>query len=312
METIRKSEHYLWCERFRPRQLSEFIGNELLISKVNDYIKTEELPNMLLYGSAGTGKTSLAKILVNSLPCEYLYINASDDRTIDTIRDKIVGFASTVSLKPLRVIILDEADYLPALSQAALRNVIETYSLRTRFILTCNYIERMSSPIVSRCATFKIEPPSKEEVAGKLIEILNTLKVEYALNDIIFVVNSYYPDIRKIINYAQQYTIENKLIFGSDESIKNDYKEQLIDLLKKHGEKNIFNEIRQLIADAAFSNYDEVYRHLFDSVDVFSGDKQACIILELADAVYHSAIVVEKEIIFVAAMQRILTCLNEH
>jgi replication factor C small subunit len=270
MNLIRKTEHYLWAEKYRPKSLDAFIGNDTVKKAVEGFITKQDIPHLLFFGTAGTGKTSLAKLIVKHLPCDHIYINASDERTIDTIRDKIVGFAATVSFNPLRVVILDEADYLPALSQAALRNVMETYSIHSRFILTCNYVERMTSPIVSRCSGFKVEPPSMEAVAEHLAGILDSEKVTYTIEDIAFIVKSYYPDVRKIINFAQQSVVEGKLKIAEENAVESDYKNKLVDLLRDPKNKATFGDIRQLVADAAFSNYDEVYAFLYEKVDDYA------------------------------------------
>ena len=128
---------------------------------MNQYIGQNDIQNLIFYGPAGTGKTTLAKLIVKNIDCDYLYINASDERGIETIRDKVSGFASTMSFKPLKIIILDEADFLTIQAQASLRNVIEEFSQNCRFILTCNYVERIIDPLQSRCQTLKIVPPSK-------------------------------------------------------------------------------------------------------------------------------------------------------
>lgn len=307
--TERRTTHFLWAEKYRPKTLEAFIGNDTVKNAVKNFIDQKDFPHLLFYGTAGTGKTSLAKLLVKQIPCDHIYINASDERTIDTVRDKIVGFAATVSFEKLRVVILDEADYLPALSQAALRNVMETYSIHSRFILTCNYIERMTTPIVSRCAAFKIDPPAMDLVAAQLAAILETEQVKYKDEAIEFIVKSYYPDIRKIINFAQQNVDHGKMMVAVENYVETDYKEKLLALLKTPKKPGVFGEIRQLVADASFSNYDEIYRYLFDKVNEYGNGKEAQIILELAESVYQSSLVFEKEITFVAAIQRLLKTL---
>ena len=165
-------ENSLWVEKFRPSTLEEYVGNDQIKKVVSKYLQTNDLQNLCLYGQAGGGKTTLAKMIVNNIDCDYLYINASDERGIETIREKVTGFASVMSFKPIKVIILDEADYLTIQAQASLRNVIETFSQQTRFILTCNYIERIIDPIQSRCQVLKIQPPSKKDIAVHLKSIL--------------------------------------------------------------------------------------------------------------------------------------------
>ena len=145
------AEHSLWVERYRPTQLENYVGNEHLKAKVERYIKSNDVPHLLLYGRAGTGKTTLAKLIVKNIECDYLYINASDENSVDTVRNKVRQFASTIGFKDMKVIILDECDYITPNAQAALRNLMETFSKHCRFILTCNFVERIIDPIQSRC-----------------------------------------------------------------------------------------------------------------------------------------------------------------
>ena len=165
--------HSLWVEKYRPKDLSTYVGNEHLKEKVKVYLESEDVPHLLLFGKAGTGKTTLAKIVVNNIDCDYMYINASDENKVDDVRNKIKTFASSVGFKSLKVIILDECDYLTPNAQAALRNLMETFSKHCRFILTCNYVERIIDPIQSRCQSYKVVPPSKKDVAQHLVDILD-------------------------------------------------------------------------------------------------------------------------------------------
>ena len=146
-----KTEHTLWVEKYRPSNLDTYIGNDQLKSKVKVYLESGDLPHLLLFGKAGTGKTTLAKLLVNNIDCDYLYINASDENNVETVRSKVKNFASTMGFKDYKVIILDECDYITPNAQAALRNLMETFSKHCRFILTCNFVERIIDPIQSRC-----------------------------------------------------------------------------------------------------------------------------------------------------------------
>ena len=140
-------ENTLFVEKYRPTTLKTYVGNENIKETIQKYLDQDDIQNFIFYGPAGTGKTTLAKIIVKSLNCDYLYINASDENGIDTIRDKVKGFASSASWSGVKVVILDEADFITIQGQAALRNVIETFSRSTRFILTCNFIERLIDPL---------------------------------------------------------------------------------------------------------------------------------------------------------------------
>ena len=204
--------HSLWVEKYRPTDLSTYIGNEHLKEKVKVYLESEDVPHLLLFGKAGTGKTTLAKIVVNNIDCDYMYINASDENKVDDVRNKIKTFASSVGFKSLKVIILDECDYLTPNAQAALRNLMETFSKHCRFILTCNYVERIIDPIQSRCQSYKVVPPSKKEVAQQMVEILDKENCLYKLDDIALIVNAGYPDIRRVINSAQRQIVDNKSV----------------------------------------------------------------------------------------------------
>ena len=264
--------HSLWVEKYRPTDLSTYVGNEHLKNKVGVYLKNEDVPHLLLYGRAGTGKTTLAKIITNNIDCDTMYINASDENSVDAVRFKIRAFASSVGFKDLKVIILDEADYLTPNAQAALRNLMETFSKHCRFILTCNYVERIIDPIQSRCQSYKVVPPSKKEVAQQMVGILNQENCTYELDDVALIVTAGYPDIRRVINSAQRQIDDGKLKIDTSSIIQNDYKVKLIELLAS-GAK--LNDIRQLIADNSISDYSELYRLLYDEVETYSNGKVA-------------------------------------
>ena len=248
-------EHSLWVEKYSPYKLQTYIGNEHLKNKVKLYLESEDVPHLLLYGKAGTGKTTLAKIITNKIECDCLYINASDENNVDNVRNKIKTFASSIGFKSLKVVILDEADFLTPNAQAALRNLMETFSKHCRFILTCNYVERIIDPIQSRCQSYKIVPPSKKEVALHLKTILDTENVTFNLDDMALLVNSGYPDIRRVINSAQRQVVKGELKIDVSSIIQNDYKIQLLDKLT-NGSK--LSEIRQLIADNSITDYSEL------------------------------------------------------
>tara|TARA_Y100000310_G_scaffold15126_1_gene15129 strand:- start:344 stop:1255 length:912 start_codon:yes stop_codon:yes gene_type:complete len=298
-----EKDHHLWVERYRPRTLDTYIGNDHLKIKVERYIRDGDVPHLLLYGKAGTGKTTLAKIIVTNLDCDHLYINASDERGIDTIRNKIKMFASSVGFKPLKIIILDESDYLTPDAQASLRNVMETFSQHSRFILTCNYVERIIDPIQSRCQSYKIIPPSKKDVALFLKNILESEDVTYSLDDLALIVNSGYPDIRRVINSAQRQVVDGKLQIDVSSIIQSNYKLKLLECLSS-GSK--LSEIRQLLADNDVSDYSELYKLLYDEVDTYSNGKISECILILAESQYQDAHVVDKEINFMAMLIRLM------
>jgi len=288
--------NYIWVEKYRPSSLDTYIGNEHLKSKVEIYLESGDLPHLLLYGKAGTGKTTLAKILVNNIECDYLYINASDENSVDTVRNKVRQFASTVGFKDLKVIILDECDYITPNAQAALRNLMETFSKHCRFILTCNYVERIIDPIQSRCQSFQVIPPSKSEVAKHLHNILVQENIMDSMEDIKVLVDSGYPDIRRVINSAQRNVVNGQLKLDTSSIIQNDYKLKLLKILETQDKKTAFKDIRQLLADNKITDFADLFRLLYDEVDGYGKGHVAECILIVARYELSDSQVVDKEI----------------
>jgi len=300
--------NYLWVERYRPSTMDTYIGNEHLKSKVSIYLESGDLPHLLLYGRAGTGKTTLAKLLVNNIECDYLYINASDENNVDTVRTKVKTFASTMGFKDMKIIILDECDYITPNAQAALRNLMETFSKHCRFILTCNYVERIIDPIQSRCQSFQIIPPSKKEVAVHLSNILKNENVIFKVDDIATIINGGYPDIRKVINTSQRQVVKNELKLDAQEIILSDYKLKLLKVIqtKSKTRKEIFTEIRQILADAKVTDFADFFRLLYDEVDTYGTGHIAECILIIARYESSDTHVVDKEINAMAMLIELL------
>ena len=288
--------NYIWVEKYRPSSLDTYIGNEHLKSKVEIYLESGDLPHLLLYGKAGTGKTTLAKILVNNIECDYLYINASDENSVDTVRNKVRQFASTVGFKDLKIIILDECDYITPNAQAALRNLMETFSKHCRFILTCNYVERIIDPIQSRWQSFQVIPPFKSEVAKHLHNILVQENVMDSMEDIKVLEDSGYPDIRRVINSAQRNVVNGQLKLDTSSIIQNDYKLKLLKILETQNKKNAFKDIRQLLVDNKITDFADLFRLLYDEVDNYGKGHVAECILIIARYELSDSQVVDKEI----------------
>ena len=306
-----KLEHTLWVEKYRPDLLESYIGNEHLKSKIKLYLESGDLPHLLLYGRAGTGKTTLAKLLVNNIDCDQLYINASDENSVDTVRNKVRNFASTIGFKDMKVIILDECDYITPNAQAALRNLMETFSKHTRFILTCNYVERIIDPIQSRCQPFQIVPPSRKEVAVHLNNILKEESVTFEVDDVATLVNGGYPDIRRVINFAQRQVVDGKLSIDQNNLVAVDlnvnvFSSQIVNVLKTQNKKDAFITIRKMLADNQISDFADLFRLLYDEVDDYGKGHIAECILTIAKYQLSDAQVVDKEINAMAMLIELL------
>jgi replication factor C small subunit len=292
----------LFVEKYRPQDLDNFIGDSTVRDKVHEYITEGTLQNLLLFGPSGTGKTSLAKLIVKQLDADHLYINASDERGIDTIRDKIVPFASSIGFNGLKIVILDESDYLTAQAQATLRNVIETFSASCRFIFTCNYLDRIISPLQSRCVAFGIIPPSKKEVGQHVLQICDSEGIDYTKEDLGQIIITHYPDIRKILNTVQGSVKGGKLVLDSKSLINTDFENKVVAALKN---KAKLNDIRQMIADSGAQQFESLFRCLYDNVEEYT-TKVGDAIVTIAQYQYEYSFVIDKEICVAAMLNKLL------
>lgn len=296
-------QHTLWIEKYRSENLEQYIGNDTVKARIADCIASNDIPHFLFAGSAGTGKTTLAKLIVKNIKCDYLYINASDENGIDMIREKVKGFASTSTFQPLKVVILDEADFLTQPAQAALRNLIEEYSITTRFVLTCNYIERLIEPLQSRCEIHILKPPTKGDVAKHVCtNILDVEEIQYEMVDVAKIIKEYYPDVRSIIKVLQQNVKDSKLSIAA---LDINWTKQLIQILNKR-DKNAWYQIRQLVADSQVDDFQTAYRYMFEQLPKFSYGHDAELSVILDDFIWRSGVVPDKEINFAAAIAKIL------
>lgn len=295
-------QHTLLNEIYRPNDLENYVGNATLKASIGKQLEQNDIQNYLFYGPAGCGKTTLAKIIINNLDCESLYINASDERGIETIRDKVVGFSSVASIKPLKVVILDEADFLTIQAQASLRNVIETFSRTTRFVLTCNFVERIIDPIQSRCQTFKVVPPTKKEVAVHIAGICDKESIGYEVPAIGELVNKYYPDIRKMLNTVQSSTVDGHLQLDDSLLVSSGYMNSVLEELKQGNFKNI----RQIIADSGVSDFEELFRFLYDNASEYMPGKEGTVAILINDHLYKSNFRIDKEINLMSLIQNLI------
>jgi len=296
-------QHTLWIEKYRSETLEQYIGNDAIKARIADCIASNDIPHFIFAGSAGTGKTTLAKLIIRNIQCDYLYLNASDENGIDVIRDKVKGFASTSTFKPLKVVILDEADFLTQPAQAALRNLIEEYSITTRFILTCNYVERLIEPLQSRCELHMLKPPSKGDVARHICtNILDVEGITYEIKDVAKVINELYPDVRSIIKVLQSNIKGSNLVITV---LDDNWCKPLVEILKKR-DKNAWYQVRQLVADSQVDDFQTAYRHMFDNLSEFSYGHDAELSVILDDFIWRAGVVPDKEINFAACIAKIL------
>tara|TARA_B110000046_G_scaffold178749_1_gene206980 strand:+ start:1476 stop:2402 length:927 start_codon:yes stop_codon:yes gene_type:complete len=295
-------------EKYRPLSLDTFVGNENLKKTIQKFLDQNDIVNMLLYGGAGVGKSTLAKLIVHNLDCDSLLINASDERGIETIRDKVQGFASVASFKPLKVVILDEADFLTIQAQASLRNIIETFSRTTRFIMTCNFVERIIDPLQSRCQVLKIIPPTKKDVAKHLAGILDQESIEFEINDLVPLVNQYYPDLRKCINTIQLSTQDNVLKLNQSLLVSSNYIDKVIKTLSERDLKSNyrFTTIRQTIADANVDDFDELFRALYERASEYLPGKEGTVAILINEHQYKANFRIDKEINTVSLIQNLI------
>jgi len=292
----------LWVEKYRPQILEDYVGNEIIKNKIADYLKQGSIQNLLFHGVAGTGKTTLAKLIAKNLNCDLLYLNASDERGIDTIREKIQPFALSMGFNDVKIVILDESDYLTPQAQATLRHTIEACSATTRFILTCNYLERIISPLQSRCQSFEITPPSKREVNNKCEYILTQERILFNDNNVDDVINTHYPDIRKIINTIQGSVVNGQIKIDNDSLKNSQLGDKIVDALEK---KLKLSVIRQILADSGAREFDGLFKVLYDNVSKYTNRGGEAILI-IAKYQYEYTFVLEKEICIAAMLNKLL------
>ena len=261
----------LWVEKYRPKTVSDYVfRDEAQKRQVVSWIKEGSIPHLLLSGAAGIGKTTLAKVLCNELKIEeydVLEINASRDNNVETVRDKIINFVQMIPFGPFKVVLLDEADYLTPNAQAILRGVMETYSNHSRFILTCNYPNRIIPALHSRCQGFHVEKTDQTEFTARVATILVEENIDFDLDTLDTYVKATYPDLRKCINTVQQNVKENQLAAPKSIEGASDYKIEMVELFKK----GRINDARKLVCGKARpEEMEEIYRWLYDNLDLIA------------------------------------------
>jgi len=299
----------IWNEKYRPMCIDDVVCNEAHKAQFKSYIQSRTLPHLLFSGIQGAGKSTTAKILANNITNASLYINASDETGIDVVRNKIKDFVTTQSLDDIQIVILDEFDYFTVHAQAALRDVMERFHGNSRFILTCNYIQRVLDPIISRCQVYEFTGGSKRDVAKRCLQILKSEKVEYEAANVADIISAYFPDIRSIINALQQLSVPDKtgrLILHPHKEM-HEKTDRFIAWIKG---KNL-TAIRTELASRNYS-YPELYRYIFDHVSDIVSDrhKQLDMYVVIAEYMFRNSQVVDPEINFSACMIEIMRILG--
>lgn len=293
-------QEYLWSQKYRPTTTDDYIGNPEFKTDLEQWISEGTIPNIILNGSFGCGKTTAAKLIVGNIPCEYLYINGSDNNSIDTVRSLIKPFASSAGFENLKIIILDESNRLSVEAQNALNNLIETFSQDVRFIFTCNYIDMMTGAIKSRLKRYDLDPPTKQEIAQRCKYILDQEKVTYKIEDIAKLVNDYYPDNRQTIIQLQSASSTGELTLTNSLSDVSRVSDELILNLKQ---KNL-NKIRKIVIDLQLRDYTELYTLLSDRLYDYTDN--VIIPWYIAESSFHSISAPNKQITFLGLISRII------
>jgi DNA polymerase III delta prime subunit len=302
-------EHLLWTEKYRPQTVEDCILPERLKEVFQQYVNQKEIPNLLLAGGAGVGKTTIAKALCNEVGCDFMILNGSDENGVDTIRVKIKNYASAISLSGGRkVVILDEADYLTPNAQAILRNAIEEFASNCSFIFTCNYKSKIIEPLHSRCAVveFGLKNGEKQKMAGaffkRITHILDTEKVEHDEKVIAEVIKKHFPDFRRVINELQRYSKLGKIDVGILSQIGDISISQIV----KHLKEKDFASVRKWAASTDIDST-TFFRKLYDALyDIAKPQSIPQAVLILADYQYKQAFVADQEINLVACLTEIM------
>lgn len=304
-------EDFLWVEKYRPKTVADTILPGSLKSAFQNFVDQQNIPNLILSGGAGMGKTTVARAMLEELDCDYIVINGSMNGNIDTLRNDIMSFASSVSLQGGRkYVILDEADYLnPNSTQPALRNFMEEYSKNCGFILTCNFKNRIIDPLHSRCSVidFKFSKEDKVKCAAEMFKracgVLKNQNIPFEKQVVAEVVRKHFPDNRRILNELQRYSATG----GIDSGILANLQEATLSNLVKNLKNKNFTEVRKWVAEHSDIDSTSVFRMLYDKCSEFmAAGSIPQLVLILADYQYKSAFVADHEINMTACLTEIM------
>ena len=302
-------DQFLWVEKYRPQTISDCILSDDLKNTFTKIVESGELPNMLFTGTAGLGKTTVAKALCNMLDLDYIVINGSEEGNIDTLRGKIKQFASTVSLQGgYKVVILDEADYLnPQSTQPALRGFIEEFANNCRFILTCNFKNRIIEPLHSRCGVYEFNAGDKSKLCGQFMKrcqyILDQEGIGYDNKPLAELIMKHYPDWRRVINELQRYSLSGHIDAGVLANISDKNYDDLFTFLKTKD----FKKMRSWVANNIDTDASAIFRSIYDrTTQKVSPSSIPQLILILADYQYKNAFVADHELNVVACLTEVM------
>ena len=302
----------LWVEKYRPYTIGDSILPSELKRTFQQFVDNGDCPNLLLSGSAGCGKTTVAKAMLEQLGCTYMMINGSEESGIDVLRNKIKNFASTVSMDGKRkYVILDEADYFnPQSTQPALRGFIEEFSKNCGFILTCNFRNRIIEPLHSRCSTIEFRIPAEEkpqlamDFMNRCAVILNNEQIHYDKKVVATLIQKFFPDWRRVLNELQRYSASGKIDAGILVNLSEDSVKELLSFLKKKE----FTNVRRWIVNNLDNDPSRIYRRIYDSLyDNLDSSTIPHAVIILADYSYKSAFVADQEINLLACMTELMT-----
>lgn len=295
----------LWVEAYRPKTITDYVFmDQAQKSQVESWIREQAIPHLLFSGSPGTGKTTLAKILIDALGVndyDVMQINASNETKIEIMRDKVVNFVSTMPFGAFKVVLLDEADYLSQASQAMLRGLLEEYASTARFILTCNYPNKVIPALHSRCQGFHIRDLDKTELTARMATILIAENVKFELDVLDSYVTAHYPDLRKCINSVQLGTIDGVLSSPSGDQATGDYMAQAVDLFKRQQ----YKQARELILNnVTAGEYESIYTWMYDNIELFGENDESFnrSVLAIRDGLVNHAFVADPEINLAATL----------